>query len=190
MKNPGVLVGFLPLIVYGILSGTTPGSQQIALLAACLISLVVGYKTLKRGFYLDWANFLMFAGALLCITVLHITVIAEYMTIIIYLVLSLVAFGSLIVGVPFTIQYARDMVDPSRWDHPVFLSVNAFTTGVWGSLFVVNLALVTYAKFGTGVAAQVAGMAIYGVLALGLAFTILYPEYLRKKQQVPSSNPP
>ena len=183
MKNMGVLVGFLPLIVYGILSGATLESQQIALLAACIVSLVVGYKTLKRGFYLEWANFLMFTGALLCISVLHIVVIAEYMTIIIYLVLSLVAFGSLIAGVPFTLQYARDMVDPSRWDHPVFKSVNVFMTGVWGSLFLVNLVLVTYAKFGAGFAAQVAGMAIYGVLALGLAFTILYPEYLRKKQQ-------
>jgi hypothetical protein len=183
MKNLGVLAGFLPLLIYGVLSGTTPESQQIALLAACIVSLVVGYKALKRGFYLDWANFLMFAGALLCISVLHITVIAEYMMIIIYLVLSLVAFGSLLAGVPFTLQYARDMVDPSRWDHPVFKSTNVLMTGVWGSLFLVNLTLVTYAKFGAGSAAQVAGMAIYGVLALGLAFTILYPEYLRKKQQ-------
>jgi hypothetical protein len=186
MKNLGVLAGFLPLLVYGILSGATLESQEIALLAACIVSLVVGYKTLKRGFYLDWANFLMFTGALLGIAVLHIAVIADYMTIIIYLVLSLVAFGSLIAGVPFTLQYARDMVDQSRWDHPVFKSVNVFMTGVWGSLFLLNLALVTYAKFGAGFAAQVAGMAIYGVLAIGLAFTILYPEYLRKKQQAQS----
>ena len=183
MRNLGILVGFLPLIVYGIISGNTLESQQIAILAACIVSLLVGFKTLKRGFYLDWANFLLFAGALICVAVLHITVIAEYMSIIIYLVLALVAFGSLLAGVPFTIQYAKDMVDQSRWDHPVFRSVNVFMTGVWGSLFVLNLALVTYAKFGSGITAQIAGVAIYAVLILGIAFTILYPEYLRNKQQ-------
>lgn len=181
MRNLGILVGFLPLIVYGILSGDTLESQQIAILAACIVSLVVGYRTMKRGFYLDWANFLMFAGALFCIAVLHMTVIADYMSIVIYLVLALVAFGSLLAGVPFTLQYARDMVDKSRWDHPLFKSINVFMTGVWGSLFVLNLALVTYAKFGSGFTAQVAGMAIYAVLVLGIAFTILYPEYIRKK---------
>lgn len=183
MKNLGILTGFLPLIVFGIISGTTLESTQIALLAACVVSLVVGFRTLKRGFYLDWANFLMFAGALFCISVLKITVIAEYMSIIIYLVLALVAFGSLIAGVPFTVQYARDMVDKSRWDLPFFKSVNVFMTAVWGSLFVVNLSLVTYAKFGTGFTAQVAGVAIYGVLIIGIAFTMLYPAYLQKKQQ-------
>jgi hypothetical protein len=183
MRNLGILTGFLPLIVYGIFSGDTLESRQIALLAACIVSLVVGYKTLKRGFYLDWANFLMFAGALFCISILHITVIADYMSIVIYLVLALVAFGSLLAGVPFTIQYARDMVDASRWDHPLFKSVNVFMTGVWGSLFVLNLVFVTYAKFGEGLTAQIAGVAIYGVLVIGIAFTMLYPEYLKKKQQ-------
>jgi hypothetical protein len=183
MRNLGILVGFLPLIVYAIISGNTLQSQEIALLAACIISLVVGFGTLKRGFYLDWANFLMFAGALVCTAVLHITVIAEYMGILIYLILALVAFGSILAGVPFTIQYARDMVDKSRWDHPVFRSVNVTMTGVWGSLFVINLALVTYAKFGSGVFAQLAGMAIYAVLVLGIVFTVLYPAYILKKQQ-------
>nr|WP_320160496.1 hypothetical protein [uncultured Methanoregula sp.] len=183
MRNLGILVGFLPLIVYGLLSGDTLESRQIALLAACIVSVIVGFRTLKRGFYLDWANFLMFSGALFCVSVLNITAIADYMSIVIYLVLAIVAFGSLLAGVPFTIQYARDMVDKSRWDHPLFKSVNMFMTGVWGSLFVLNLALVTYAKFGTGFSARVAGVAIYAVLVLGIVFTMLYPEYLRKKQQ-------
>ena len=177
-----MLIGFLPLMVYGILSGTTLASQEIALLAACIVSVLVGYRTLKRGFYLDWANLLMFAGALFCIAVLDMTAIAEYMGMIIYLVLALVAFGSILAGVPFTVQYAREMVDESRWDHPVFKSVNVFMTGVWGSLFVINLVLVVYAKYGSGFAARVAGMAVYAVLVLGIAFTVLYPEYIRKKQ--------
>lgn len=187
MKNLGIFIGFLPLIVFGILSGNTLESTQIALLAACIVSVVVGYKTLKRGFYLDWANILMFASALIGLSVLHITAIAEYMSIVIYLVLTLVAFGSLIAGVPFTIQYAKDMVDKSRWDHPVFKSVNIFMTAVWGCVFVINLALVTYGKFGTGSLAQLAGVAHIAVLVLGLVFTVWYPDHIQKKNRAQPS---
>ena len=181
MRNLGILVGFLPLIVFGILSGNTVQSTQIALLAACIVSLLVGYKTLKRGFYLDWANLLMFAGALIFLSVLNITMIVDYMQIVIYLVLALVAFGSILAGVPFTSQYARDMVDKSVWDTPVFKSINRFMTGVWGGVFVADLLLATYAKTGTGPYAPEAGMLVYGVLVLGILFTILYPDYYRKK---------
>ena len=183
MKNLGILIGFLPLVVFAILSGNTLESTQIALLAACAVSLIVGFRTLRRGFYLDWANLLMFAGALIAISVLHITVIAEYMSVIIYLVLSVVAFGSLLAGVPFTVQYARDMVDASRWDNPVFISGNVVMTAVWGCVFVVNLAISLYAEFSSGPLAQVAGMAHLVVLALGLLFTIWYPEYIQKKNR-------
>ena len=185
MKNLGVLVGFLPLIVFGVVSGSSLQSIQIALLAACVVAVIVGHKTLKRGFYLDCANLLMFAGGLIAISVLNITVIAEYMNIIIYLVLTLVAFGSIIAGNPFTSQYARDMIDKSLWEHPAFKSINLLMSSVWGCLFAVNLSLVTYAKFGTGPAAQAAGMLIYGVLVIGILFTVFYPEYIRKNHPFP-----
>jgi hypothetical protein len=181
MRNLGVLTGFLPLIVFGILSGDTIQSRQIALLSACIVSLIVGYKTLKRGFYLDWANILMFAGALFCLSVLNITMVADYMRVVIYFVLMLVAFVSLIAGVPFTVQYARDMVDKSRWETPGFKSVNRLMTGVWGGVFAVNFLLVTYSKIGEGPAAQVAGLLVWGFLLLGIVFTMVYPEYIRKK---------
>ena len=188
MRNLGVLTGFLPLIVFGLLSGNTPQSTQIALLAAAIVSLLVGYQRLKRGFYLDWANILMFAGALFCFSVLNIPAVADYMRIVIYFVLMLVAFGSLIAGVPFTLQYARDMVDKSRWDNPAFQSVNRFMTGVWGGIFLLNLILVTYSKIGVGSAARAAGLLVWGFLIIGIIFTMLYPEYLRKK--LPFDAPP
>jgi hypothetical protein len=181
MRNLGVLTGFLPLVVYGLLSGNSLEQTQVALLAATIVSVIVGYQRLKRGFYLDWANTLMFAGALFCLSVLNIPAIVDYMHIIIYGVLMLVAFGSLLLGVPFTVQYARDMVDKSLWENPVFVSINQLMTGVWGGIFAINLALVTYSKFGAGPAAQAAGLLVWGFLILGILFTLLYPEYFRKK---------
>jgi hypothetical protein len=177
MRNIGILTGFFPMIIYGILSGNT----TIALLAATIVAVLVGFDRLKRGFYLDWANVLMFAGGLIGYSVLNIQAIAGAMHMVIYFVLMIVAFGSLLMGSPFTLQYAKDMVDKSRWETPAFKSVNRFMTGVWGAVFLINFLLLVYAAMGSGSFAQIAGQLVWVFLILGIIFTIAYPEYLRKK---------
>jgi arginine exporter protein ArgO len=54
-------------------------------------------------------------------------------------------------------------------------------------VFVINLALVTYGKFGTGSLAQLAGVAHIAVLVLGLVFTVWYPDYIQKKNRAQPS---
>lgn len=128
-----MLLGFLPLIVYALLSGEIIESRQISRLAASIVAFIAYFKTLKRGFILEWANLLMLVIACICVSILKITMIADYMGILIYLVLALVSFGSMIAGVPFIIQYAKDMVYKSVWDTPLFKSVNIFYDQCMGS---------------------------------------------------------
>ena len=49
-----------------------------------------------------------------------------------YAVLALVTFGSILAKTPFTLQYAREMVDRALWENPVFNRVNVLMTGFWG----------------------------------------------------------
>jgi tryptophan-rich sensory protein len=58
-----------------------------------------------------------------------------------YAALALVTFGSILAKTPFTLQYAREMVDYKLWENPVFIRVNVLMTGVWGRIFVINLIL-------------------------------------------------
>lgn len=79
MKNLGILIGFLPLIALGLLAGETQVSTLFALAAALLVSLVVGFDRLRRRFILDWANLVLFGGALFCILVLNMEWVASYL---------------------------------------------------------------------------------------------------------------
>jgi hypothetical protein len=45
------------------------------------------------------------------------------------------AFGSLLVGSPFTLPYAKEMTPVERWGNPHFLWVNQLLTGLWGCAF-------------------------------------------------------
>lgn len=98
------------------------------------------------------------------------------------------ASGSLLFGVPFTVQYARDTVDKSHWDHPLFRSINVVMSGVWGGLFAINFILVTCSNFGTGPAASLADLVSDAVLIIGFVFTIWYPDYVQKKGRAAHGN--
>ncbi|HET7874510.1 MAG TPA: NAD(P)/FAD-dependent oxidoreductase [Methylomirabilota bacterium] len=55
--------------------------------------------------------------------------------------LGAMAWGTLLVGVPFTAQYAREDWPQEYWEAPLFQGINALLTGVWGLIFTVNAAL-------------------------------------------------
>jgi len=43
MKNAGILVGFLPLIVYGVIAGSSVASVNVALGAALIVTVITGW---------------------------------------------------------------------------------------------------------------------------------------------------
>ena len=140
-SRAGILLGFVPLIVYGLLAGPSVQSRILALGAATLVTVVVGFGDLKKGRILAWASLVLFGGMLIATGVLALTGILPWSGILIYGVLAAVTFGSILAGVPFTLQYARDMVDHAHHDNPVFLRVNILMTGMWGGVFAVNALL-------------------------------------------------
>ena len=51
--------------------------------------------------------------------------------------LFLIVLTTLIVGKPFTLQYAREKVSQSLWDTPQFIRSNYVVTGVWSGAFLI-----------------------------------------------------
>ncbi|MFE9793112.1 hypothetical protein ACFYRL_15415 [Streptomyces goshikiensis] len=97
--------------------------------------------------------------------------------------LTAIAFGSMAVRKPFTLQYAREQVDPALWDSPVFLRTNYMITGVWGLAFLVaaiagafgDLVLHDPNNIWTGWIIQVLA------IVAALRFTAWYPEVVRER---------
>jgi len=182
MKNPGILGGFVPLIVYGILTGISI-PVPAALGAAAALTVLFGIPDLRKGRILTWANLLLFGGLFLAAGVFGMTGLVPWTGVVIYTALAAVTFGSLLAGIPFTLQYAREMVDRTLWKNPVFLRVNVFMTAVWGGIFAVNLLLTFITLVAPHVPGWTTGPLTYLVLIAGIVFTIWYPGHVRKRAQ-------
>jgi hypothetical protein len=180
MKNAGILLGFVPLIVYGVLTGTFAASVIIALGAVLVVTIITGFSDLRKGMILSWATLVMFGSLFISVGLLNMTWILPGMGMLIYAALALVTFGSILSKTPFTLQYAREMVDQKLWENPVFIQVNVLMTGVWGGIFVINLIL-SYLTFASPQAVGwIASPLTYLVLVAGIVFTIWYPRHLLK----------
>jgi hypothetical protein len=181
MKNAGILPGFAPLIVYGVLAGSSVPGVVFALGAALVVTVVVGFADLRKGRILTWATLLMFGILLFALGVVGVTGILPFMGMLIYAALAAVSFGSILAKIPFTLQYAREMVDRALWENPVFIRVNVLMTGVWSGLFAINLTLsyLTFAHPQTP--GGITSSLTYLVLIAGIIFTIWYPGHVQKK---------
>jgi len=187
MKKIGILLGFLPLVVYGILAGIFVSSVIIALAAATAVTLIFGWADLKKRMILSWANLVMFGGVFVAVGILGMTRIIPYMDVLIYTTLTIVASASLLAGKPFTLQYAREMVDKALWENPGFIRVNILITSVWDGVFLLNLGLTAIVLLNLGFIGRIAQLLTYAVLMAGIIFTLWYPDYVRKKYTIAKS---
>jgi hypothetical protein len=181
MKKAGLILGFVPLVVYGVLAGISTTGITLALAAATVVSIIVGYADLRSRMILTWANLVLFGALLITNGVLGMTWIIPYNSILIYTSLAAVSFGSILIGKPFTLQYARNMVDKRLWDNPLFIRVNTLIAGAWGGVFLINCGLSAVALVLPNQPGHIAQLATYIILVAGIIVTIRYPEHIRKK---------
>ncbi|MFF4318777.1 hypothetical protein [Streptomyces sp. NPDC001568] len=189
LDNP--LIGMSPWIVFSLLVG--PGRFEIAVtLSLCVaLVLVIGGRIVRRGSswkLLELADVIFFAAlALIGLMASDGTRrwLETYAGEVSNIALVLVAFGSMAVRMPFTLQYAREQVDPAHWNAPEFLRANYLITGVWGLAFLVSALAGAYGdlvlrnpnNLWTGWIIQIAA------IVAAVRFTLWYPKVVRARAQ-------
>ncbi|MFG1609810.1 hypothetical protein [Actinoplanes sp. NPDC049265] len=95
--------------------------------------------------------------------------------------LAAAAWGSLVIGKPFTIAIARARTRPEVWDHPVFIRANVAITLVWAASFTVAAA--AGALLMLAAPGQTVGQIVLKVAAftLPVIFTFYYPKAVRSR---------
>lgn len=140
----GPLTGLAPWIFLAIFEG--PGSTGWVSAVALAISLFfVVYDRIrgKQLKILGAVDVLFFAGLFILhffLTVDGQVWLEKWVGEIANITLVLIAIGSILFRVPFTLQYARDMVEPEYWNTPVFVKTNYIITGAWAVAFAVAAA--------------------------------------------------
>ena len=129
-----LIIGFAPWILFLLLSGHTLTSLEISIVISLLASLLFGFKELRRGFLLQWGTLFFFASCLVLVNFMKVIVIAEYMGIISNGFLALIVWVSIMLGKPFTLQYARANCPKERWHDPTLIKRCRFIALVWACL--------------------------------------------------------
>jgi hypothetical protein len=100
----------------------------------------------------------------------------------------LVTFGSILIGKPFTLQYAREAVDAETLKVPGFIKANYIITAAWTLAMLLMMA-------GNVALIYVPGLPLWSGLLVAFAarnsavyFTKWYPEYRKAKYGTPPAN--
>lgn len=147
----------------------------------CITALVIiGYKYLKKGFVISWATIVCFLVIFTLNLTTNQTFLKEQPWLIANFCFTLIAYTSLILKKPFTMQYAKEYVSSEKWSHPAFMKINVILTSVWLAIFFLSFILRIYVIFYPQWK-ELISIIVYINTMIGILFTSMYPKYARSK---------
>lgn len=132
-----IFIAFLPWVFFATFYGHSESSQLIGSVGALILMVVLNFKEVCKGFILPWGSILLyvFLAANALVPFLNLSPIATVR--LINSTLAGIIIFSMVVGQPFTLQYAKEEVDSQYWRSPLFLKINWVLTAIWAVLMVV-----------------------------------------------------
>lgn len=176
-----LLKGFLPWIVFLILAGHSEEKLVIGIIAACITFAIFQTKDLFKGFILCWGTFLFFIFMLVFVVFLHNSWVAKHTGVFANGTLAVVAWFSLLIGAPFTQQYAKEKVDKKYWNTMPFIRTNQHLTTLWGTIFLFCLLLSVLQLYFPTVHTWKYEVASDGLTIIGNWITTWFPEWNKKR---------
>ncbi len=154
---------------------------KLGLVVALVLTLILGLARLQRG-AIFWVGLIFFTLANVAVVGFEEAWTIRYLSILSNGSLALVAWSTLAIGQPFTLEFARAHTEPARWSDPIFIRTNQILTAAWGLTFTLN-AILAFGKMESFLLSdgqyEVFNMAFLVVCA---AFTSWYPGHVRKRR--------
>lgn len=176
-----LLLAFAPWLSFLIIAHGSMFRLELGLCVALGLSVVMGVLRLHRGLIL-WVGLAFFAMATVLVVVFENMWTVQYMGVLANGSLALGTWAGIVMGKPFTAEYAKDHTDPSLWNSPVFLRTNSIIASVWASAFTLN-AVLAWFKMKQLFFSELAFELISYSLLIGVAvFTQWYPAHLRRQR--------
>jgi len=183
------IISFLPWIVFAIIPCNNMVELSYAVVVCLFLELVGDYKQLRKGFILSWGTLIFFAFNVIFVTWLKYVWIATHMGVFASAALAAIAWFSLLIGKPFTIQYAKEKTPKDRWNSPVFIRINKIMTIFWGCLFIFNTEVNVLKFYYSGIPNWVYSVVLIFSMAVGMMFVIRFPDwYKARATQEPKNN--
>ena len=174
------IFGFLPWILFLFLptDGWEPLKRAVAICLAA--SLIFGWKALRKGFILQWATVLFFLACTVSFYGFRWVALAEQMDWVANGFLAGVIWLTVLIGKPFTLQYARADLPKERWNDAGLIRGCRFIAVFWGCLLLVPVAFTIFKRLKPD---TLSPSFYFGVsvtcIALGITFTTIYKRLKR-----------
>jgi hypothetical protein len=177
----GILLGFAPFIVFALLTSI---STDLALWAALAAAFAIGIRDFAHTRLLrvlDVGSMILFGMLALYTGFIQPSLTIQAVRLIVDGGLFSIALVSLLVGNPFTLDYAREQVAKEVWQAPPFLRTNYIVAGVWTLAFAAMTAADAAATFNAHFSPNLDGAAGFAALTLAVIFTARYPAQMRTR---------
>ena len=178
-----ILLGFFPWILFGIMAGSSLARLELALAVALAATLALGFKQLRQGYFLTWGSLLFFLVSFILVAFLKNLWVIEHMGLLVQATLVAIAWGSIIAGRPFALQYARESVPEAYWQTPEFIHTGYFISIVWGIIFLIALGASLFKPYLDQLGSWLYYLLATGSMFLGIIFTQWYVHKVRKARQ-------
>lgn len=180
---------FLILLPFGVFSLLMlVSSAEMALFAAAVTGLAVIAHDLVRGHQLKMlgaGSVVLFLGLGLYLALVDSSLSASAVKLAVDAGVLAISLTSIAIGKPFTLQYAREVVDAETLELPGFLKANYIIAWAWAACFLLMMT-------GNILMIYLPGLPLWAGLAIAFAarstavyFTKWYPAYRRTKFATP-----
>ena len=176
----GLLLAFLPFIAFAVLANRV--ETHVALIVAAALAIVL----LARDWLAKHRVKVLDTGTAVLFTLLagYTTLEQEDLSLVAVRAcvdggLLLIVLFSLAIRQPFTLQYARETVDPKFWSSPIFIRTNYVITAVWALAFAIMTAAEVAMLIEPSIPQHSGFIVVIAALVGAFCFTKVYPERVR-----------
>ena len=176
-----MLLAFTPFIAFAVLNHFV--APTAALIVAALVSLGLIVREVlqaRSAKILEVGTCILFS----CLAIYAYMTGAAWPVVGVKLAVDIgliaIVLFSLVIGRPFTIQYARENVPPGLWDSPQFVHTNRVITLVWLAAFAALIAADLILLYLPDVPHKLSVFLTIGALYGAFKFTMAYPDRANK----------
>jgi hypothetical protein len=181
-KSPiAMILGFVPVLIFAVLANI---SQDLALWAAFAAAFAVGIRDFAREQMLrllDVGSTVLFGALALYAGFLQPAITIEMTRLVVDIGFCLLAFASILLRSPFTLQYAREQAPRELWGTRRFVLANYALTLFWALAFAGMAAADAISNIHKELPRSFDAAVGLVVLIVAVALTARYPAYLRAR---------
>lgn len=175
-----LLLGFAPWLAFLFIAHGSLFRLKLGLAVAAILTVVMAITRLHKGIIM-WVGIVFFAYASIAVLGFTHMWTIENMNILPNAALTIGTWITLAIRRPFTLEYAKEHTDPSRWKHPLFIRTNVILTSMWGAVFTVCTVIAVFKTYFRQYPEEYYEFLSYAFMFGAIIFTSWYPGVIKRR---------